>query len=90
MREQCVVLEDHGDSALLCRHHGNVAIVQHNAAAFRNFKPGQNAQECCFPRAARTQHDKRLAVAYGKRNAVERCSTASCIAIDFSKVSEYE
>lgn len=90
VRKERVVLENQRDAPLLRRQRRNVAPVEFYAAALRGFQSRQDTQQRRFSGAARAENRQRFAVAHGKRNAVERCSTASCVAIRFAKISECE
>lgn len=90
VRKKRVVLKDERYAPARGTHRQQVGPVERDAARVRLLQPGENPQKRGFPCTARPENNEQFTVCYGKRNAVERDSTASCIAIGFEKTSGYE
>lgn len=80
----------HRDAPLRRRDAGEIAAVQADGAAVGALETRNDPQQRGLARAARSENNEQFAVAGGKRNAVERGSTAPCVAVNLDEVSGYE
>jgi hypothetical protein len=83
-------LKHERDAAPCRRYRKQVAAIQRYRAGVRLLESGDNAQQRCFSGAARAENDQQFAIVDGKRNAVERSSAASFIAVRFYEISGFE